>query len=97
MQSKAATAPNFGSCLGCARRILRRVCRRTEASFMRRQPCHAAVAAPRQIGKAALRHGKTRKVKGRKSKVEIREGRALSRPRRKALRQERKPPLAPSP
>ena len=71
-------------------RILRRVCRRTEASFMRRQPCRAAVAAPRQIGKAALRHGKARKVEGR-------EGRALSRPRRKALRQERKPPLAPSP
>ncbi len=63
-------------------RILRRVCRRTEASFMRRQPCRAAVAAPRQIGKAALRHGKTGKpkVESRKSKVEGRERRALSRP-----------------
>ncbi|MBP5544351.1 MAG: hypothetical protein ILM98_09760 [Kiritimatiellae bacterium] len=73
-------------------RILRRVCRRTEASFMRRQPCCAAVAAPRQIGKAALRHGKTRKVEGRKSKV----GRdALCRVR--SGPDEAGPSLAPSP
>ncbi|MBP5544540.1 MAG: hypothetical protein ILM98_10725 [Kiritimatiellae bacterium] len=67
--TQGATAPNFGNCQGCATRIQRRVCRRTEASFMRRHPCRTAVAAPRQIGKAALRHGNTRKVESRRSKV----------------------------
>ena len=40
--SIGATAPIFGSCRGCAMRILRRGCRRTEASFMRHQPSHTA-------------------------------------------------------
>ncbi|MBP5543052.1 MAG: hypothetical protein ILM98_03180 [Kiritimatiellae bacterium] len=47
---------------------LRRECRRIEASLMRRHPCSTACGRPRQIGKAALRHGKIwerSKVKGR--------------------------------
>ena len=41
--TQGATAPNFGNCRGCAVRIPRRVCRRTKASFMRRQPCRTAL------------------------------------------------------
>ena len=40
--NQGATAPWLGSCQGNAMRILRRVCRRTEASFMRCHPCRTA-------------------------------------------------------
>ena len=76
--SCGATAPNFGNCRGCATRIQRRVCRRTEASFMRRQPCRAVCG--RSPADWEGRSAAWENRESRRSKVEGREGRASSRP-----------------
>ena len=71
--TQGATAPNFENCRKCACAFCG-----VSAAAPKQASCSASPAArpmsvPRQIGKAALRHGKARKVEGR-------EGRALSRP-----------------